>query len=77
MNMVLVGAPGTGKTTVARLLARFLHAYDNLPTDRFVEKNKLELKGQYVGQTGPTVKAAVADAMGGCASAPVPQQPPP
>jgi SpoVK/Ycf46/Vps4 family AAA+-type ATPase len=66
MNMVLTGNPGVGKTTVARLVAKFLHAYGILPTDRFVEKNALELKGQFVGQTGPTVKAAVADAMGGC-----------
>jgi hypothetical protein len=66
LNMVLTGNPGTGKTTVARLMAKFLHAFGILPTDRFVEKNALSLKGQYVGQTGPTVKQAVADAMGGC-----------
>jgi SpoVK/Ycf46/Vps4 family AAA+-type ATPase/DNA-binding beta-propeller fold protein YncE len=66
LNMVLTGNPGTGKTTVARLVAKYLHAFGILPTDRFVEKNALSLKGQYVGQTGPTVKQAVADAMGGC-----------
>lgn len=32
----------------------------------FVEKNGLELKGEYVGATAPTVKRAVTDALGGC-----------
>ena len=36
-----------------------------LPRNNFVEVNSLELKGKYVGQTAPTVKKAVADAMGG------------
>ena len=37
-----------------------------LPTDRFVERNALELKGIYVGQTTPTVVECVAEALGGC-----------
>ena len=60
------GNPGVGKTTLARLVSRFLHAYGVLPKDTFVEKNGLELKGQYVGQSCPRVVDAVADAMGGC-----------
>ena len=56
---------GTGKTTIARLIGRYLNAYGVLPRANFVERNGLELKGQYVGQTAPTVKQAVADAMGG------------
>ncbi|KAK3258648.1 hypothetical protein CYMTET_32312 [Cymbomonas tetramitiformis] len=65
LNMVLTGNPGTGKTTVARLLARYLRAFGVLPRATFVERNGLELKGQFVGQTAPTVKEAVADALGG------------
>jgi SpoVK/Ycf46/Vps4 family AAA+-type ATPase len=42
-----------------------LNAYGVLPRANFVERNGLELKGQFVGQTAPTVKQAVADAMGG------------
>jgi SpoVK/Ycf46/Vps4 family AAA+-type ATPase len=66
LNLVLTGSPGTGKTTLARLFARFMYAYGVLPRDTFVERNGLEMKGQYVGHTAPTVKTAVAEAMGGC-----------
>eukprot|EP00927_Polykrikos_kofoidii_P040267 TRINITY_DN34456_c0_g1_i1.p1 TRINITY_DN34456_c0_g1~~TRINITY_DN34456_c0_g1_i1.p1 ORF type:complete len:1702 (-),score=292.40 TRINITY_DN34456_c0_g1_i1:339-5444(-) len=66
LNLRLVGNPGTGKTTVARLIARYLHAHGVLPRDSFVERNALVLKGQFVGQSAPTVVEAVRDAMGGC-----------
>ena len=66
LNMVITGNPGTGKTTLARLMGKFLHAYGVLPKDTFTERNGLEMKGQYVGHTGPLVKEAVEDAMGGC-----------
>lgn len=59
-------AAGTGKTSFARLLFRFLRAYGVLTRDSFVEKNALELKAEYVGHTAPRVKAAVEDALGGC-----------
>ena len=65
LSMIITGNPGVGKTTIARLIARYLHAFGVLPRDRFVEKNGLEMKGQYVGHTTHTVKEAVADAMGG------------
>jgi stage V sporulation protein K len=54
-NPIAQGNPGTGKTTIARLIARYLHAFGVLPRDRFVEKNGLEMKGQYVGHTVHTV----------------------
>jgi len=66
LNLRLVGNPGTGKTTVARLIGRYLYAHGILPRDTFVERNALALKGQFVGQTAPTVIEAVRDAMGGC-----------
>ena len=66
LNIVITGNPGTGKTTFARMLHKFMYAYGVLPKDNFVEKNGLELKGRYVGHTAPNVKAAIADAMGGC-----------
>ena len=65
-NMVITGNPGTGKTSIARLVAKFLHAHGVTKRDRFVERNGLDLKGKYVGQTSATVKEAIADALGGC-----------
>jgi hypothetical protein len=64
--MVLTGNPGTGKTTFARLLFRFLRAYGVLKKDTFVECTALELKAKYVGQTAHNVRATVKDALGGC-----------
>lgn len=68
MNLVLTGNPGTGKTSFARLLYRFMRAYGILKSDHeiFVERNGLELKGEFMGESGPKVKRAVQAAMGGC-----------
>ena len=68
LNVVLTGNPGTGKTQFARLLYRFMRAYGVLKSEHitFVERNGLELKGQFLGDTGPKVKAAIRQAMGGC-----------
>ena len=65
MNMVLTGNPGCGKTTLARLIKRFLLAYGVLKKDVFIEANALELKGEYVGQTAPRVMSTVRSAIGG------------
>jgi SpoVK/Ycf46/Vps4 family AAA+-type ATPase len=62
---VASGVAGTGKTTIARLIGRYLNAFGVLPRANFVELNSLDLKGKYVGQTAPTVKKFVADAIGG------------
>merc|ERR1719379_3227451 len=66
MNVVLTGNPGTGKTTFARLMFKMLRAYGVLTKDVFIERNVLELKGQYCGQTAPKVKEMFQMAMGGC-----------
>lgn len=66
LNVVLTGNPGAGKTTAARLLARWLRAFGLLQQDTFVERNALELKGTHVGWTCPQVKDMVTAAMGGC-----------
>jgi SpoVK/Ycf46/Vps4 family AAA+-type ATPase len=66
LHLVLTGNPGTGKTTTARLIARYLKAFGILPTGQFREVNGLHLKGQYVGQTSHRVSSIVKDAIGGC-----------
>jgi DNA polymerase III delta prime subunit len=66
LNVVLTGNPGAGKTTAARLLARWLRSHGLLQQDTFVERNALELKGTHVGWTCPQVKDMVTAAMGGC-----------
>ena len=66
MNLVLMGNPGTGKSTTARLIGEFLFAHGILETGHFKEINALHLKGQYVGQTAHNVREIVQDALGGC-----------
>merc|ERR1719379_2041706 len=66
MNVVLTGNPGTGKTTFARLMFRTLRAHGVLKKDVFIERNALELKGEYCGQTAPRIKDMFRMAMGGC-----------
>jgi len=66
LNMVITGNPGTGKTTFARLLFKFLRAYGVLKKDVFIECNALELKAKYVGHTSDNVKKVVQSALGGC-----------
>merc|ERR1711939_218801 len=65
LNLVLVGNPGTGKTTAARLIGKFLAAHGVLQSDNCVEMNALELMGEYCGQTAPKVKNAFERASGG------------
>lgn len=66
MNLVLTGNPGTGKTTFARLLAKLLRAHGVLKKDVFIERNALELKGEYCGQTAPKIRDIFDMARGGC-----------
>ena len=70
LNIVITGNPGTGKTTFARLLFRFLRAYGVLKKDVFVECNALELKAKFVGHTSGNVKQKVQSALGGWSSRP-------
>ena len=66
LHLILTGNPGTGKTTTARLIAKYLHTFGILPNSTFKEVNGLSLKGQFVGQTSHHVSEIVNDALGGC-----------
>jgi SpoVK/Ycf46/Vps4 family AAA+-type ATPase len=66
LHLILTGNPGTGKTTTARLISRYLHAFGILPSKTFKEVNGLALKAPYAGQTSHHVSQIVNDALGGC-----------
>lgn len=63
--MVFRGNPGTGKTTVGRLIANMLHSAGVMRTNKVVEATRCSLVGEYVGQTAPKTRAKVDEARGG------------
>lgn len=65
LHLVFTGPPGTGKTTVARLVARLYAAVGALPGDRFAEASRADLVAGYVGQTAMKTAAMVAKARPG------------
>ncbi|MEU8242255.1 AAA family ATPase [Actinoplanes missouriensis] len=64
-HVALLGGPGTGKTTVARLLGGIYQALGILPSGHLVEVGRADLVGSAVGQTAPLVKTTVQKALGG------------
>lgn len=58
---MLLGAPGTAKTTVAELLGRMMSEQKLISGNRFISVNGAELKGMYVGHSAPKVKALFDD----------------
>jgi stage V sporulation protein K len=64
-HIVFYGNPGTGKTTVARLIAQIYRALEILSTGNLVETDRAGLVAGYVGQTALKVKEVVNKALGG------------
>lgn len=64
-HIVLTGNPGTGKTTVSRILGKLFFAMTLLPSDKVIETSGLDLTAGYVGQTKDKVNEICDKAMGG------------
>jgi len=65
LNLVFTGSPGTGKTTVARLVAQLYHSLGLLPRGHLVEVHRADLVAAYVGQTALRVEQVVKQTLGG------------
>ena len=65
MHMIFTGNPGTGKTTIARLVARYLKAIGALKGGQLVEVTRADLVGRYTGHTAPLTNSVIESALGG------------
>ncbi len=65
LNMVFAGNPGTGKTTIARIVADMFHSMGILKSGQLIETDKSGLIAEYVGQTAKKTEEVFKSALGG------------
>nr|WP_247739093.1 stage V sporulation protein K [Bacillus sp. 165] len=65
LHMLFKGNPGTGKTTVARIIGKLLHQMNILSKGHLIEAERADLVGEYIGHTAQKTRDLVRKAMGG------------
>ena len=64
-HMIFTGNPGTGKTTIARVIAKYLKAIGVLSNGQLIEVSRNDLVGKYLGHTAPQTMQVIKSAIGG------------
>ncbi|MFZ4437614.1 MAG: AAA family ATPase [Syntrophales bacterium] len=65
LHLALIGSPGTGKTTVAKLLGGLYRDAGILPVGHTVKVTRADLVSEFVGGTAPKTRSAIQQALGG------------
>ena len=65
LHMCFLGNPGTGKTTVARIIAGILYNLKYIKENKLIEVSSKDLVAEYVGQTAPKTNKVIERALGG------------
>lgn len=65
LHSLFLGNPGTGKTTVARIIGQVLYQKGIIATNKFIEASRSDLVAGYIGQTAAKTREVLESALGG------------